>query len=72
MPVTRGSRLLAALLALLCGDCLPAMQLNHTVMAYDTMASETVCRQLLLDMASTLQNESREAGSGRPSITIAK
>jgi hypothetical protein len=33
--------------------CLPAMQLNRTVMAYDTMANEAVCRQLLLNIAST-------------------
>jgi len=57
--------LLVAFPALLCGGGLPAMRLNLTVMAYVTMANETVCRQLLLNIASTLPSDGREAGSGR-------
>ena len=41
---------------LLCG-CLPAMQLNRTVMAYDAIAADAVSKQLLLNIARAVSNE---------------
>jgi hypothetical protein len=41
----------ALLLALGCAGCFPAMQLNRTVMAYDAIATETACRQLIINIA---------------------
>jgi hypothetical protein len=44
-------------LAAVCGGCFPALQLNRTVMAYDAIATETACRQLLLNIARARHDE---------------
>ena len=44
-------RLVTLAAALMCSGCLPALQLNRSVMAYDALATEAVCRQLLLNIA---------------------
>jgi hypothetical protein len=51
------SGLLPALLAVLCTGCFPALQLNRTVMAYDAIATETICHQLLLNIARARNDE---------------
>jgi hypothetical protein len=48
---------LGVLLAAGCSGCLPAMQLNRTVMAYDAIATETACRQLLVNIARARHDE---------------
>lgn len=51
------SGLSALLLAMLCASCVPTLHLNRTVMAYDAIATETVCRQLLLNIARARHDE---------------
>lgn len=43
--------------ALACSGCLPALQLHRSVMAYDALATEAVCRQLLLNIARARHDE---------------
>lgn len=51
-------RVVATCTALLfSAGCLPAIQLNRTVMAYDTLATEALCNQLLLNVARASRNE---------------
>ncbi|MEO6027664.1 MAG: hypothetical protein ABIR79_12425 [Candidatus Binatia bacterium] len=50
-------RLLVLLAAVVCGGCLPALQLNRTMMAYDALATEAICRQLLLNIARARHDE---------------
>jgi hypothetical protein len=45
------------MLALLSGGCLPALQLNRTVMAYDAIATDALCRQLLVNIARARNDE---------------
>ena len=52
-----GSGMSALALTVLCSGCFPALQLNRTVMAYDAIAIETVCRQLLLNIARARHDE---------------
>lgn len=56
-PLSRLLPALVATAALFCGGCLPALQLNRTVMAYDTLASDAVSRQLLLNIARAHHDE---------------
>ncbi len=44
-------------LALFCGGCLPALQLSRTVMSYDALATDALCRQLLLNIARARHDE---------------
>ena len=39
------------------GGCLPALQLHRSVLAYDALATEAVCRQLLLNIARARNDE---------------
>lgn len=48
---------LGGVLVVACGGCLPALQLNRTLATYDAVATDAVCRQLLLNMARAHHNE---------------
>ncbi len=47
----------AALLALGLSGCLSPIELNHAVIAYDSVANEVLSQQLLLNLARASQNE---------------
>jgi hypothetical protein len=56
----RPTRTIAAIVVafgLAWSGCLPALQLNRTVMTYDAIATDALCRQLLLNMARARHDE---------------
>ena len=46
-----------AVFAVAWSGCLPALQLNRTVMAYDAIATDALCRQLILNIARARHDE---------------
>jgi hypothetical protein len=54
---TRTIAWLVVAFAVASSGCLPALQLNRTVMAYDAIATDALCRQLILNIARARHDE---------------